>query len=283
MRRQLALILAAVMLLALCACGEAPAPEPTEPAQTPELLNTPVPVVITKEDGVLTEKRFFNSDGLRYMTLRYEYDGSGHVTRELTLGVNEAPESYIAYEYDADGKLMKESYFKAVDADNFEPCGECTYEYADGLCLRKESERDGYASLYEYEYDENALLVTEKCYEDSELVYILGYEYDANGSNTRLTRTSVMTGTESVTGMEYDAEGRLISSATADSKYTYEYNENGDETKMDCCGADGSLIYTRLTQYEYDEAGNVRRATVSQENGTTDGTVTEYVWKYAKG
>lgn len=281
MKRISAMILAFTLITLLCACGSTEPPQVTE---DPQPINTPVPVVMEKSDGILTEEIYYNADGLRYMTVRYEYDGSGRVSKMQKLGVNEAPESYTAYEYGADGKLLKESYFNAVDAENFEPAGECVYEYdADGLCVKKDSVRDGYKSLYEYGYNADGQLITEKCHEDGELIYVLGYTYDENGNNTVLTRKSVMTETESVTGMEYDAEGHLIRVSTGEGSTVYEYNGHGDEVKMSLYDADGVLSYARITEHEYDEAGNIIRSSCSSEGTGLEVTVTEYVWTYAKG
>jgi len=283
MKRTLSLILAFLLIALLCSCGASETSQTTtEPEKTPEPMPTAVPY--EKADGQLSEEIYYNADGLRYMTLRYEYDAEGRVKKELTLGVNEAPQSYTAYAYDADGRLLKESCFVAVDAENFEPDGECVYEYnADGLCTGKSSTTGGFESSFEYEYNAEKLVSEEKCCEGGELICILSYTYDANGNNIKLVRRSVMTETESVTETEFDADGRALNVSSDDGRYSYTYNERGDEVRMNCFDSDGTLKYSRLTEYEYDEAGNIIKSTVSSDNGSFAGTVTEFVWLYAKG
>ena len=278
MKKLSSFMLVLLLAVSLCACGESAVPQTTEPADTAK------PVVYEKNDGLLSEEIHYNADGLRYMTVRYEYDGEGRVIKELTLGVNEAPESYTAYEYDADGRLIRESFFIAVDADSFEPDGECVYQYdSDGLCTAKESTAGGYKSGCEYSYNADKLLSEDRCSEDGELIYIQSYSYDENGNAVKLVRKSVMTGTESVTETVFDESGRPVKEVSADGSYAYSYNEHGDEIRMDCFDTDGTLKYSRLTDYEYDEAGNIVKSTVSSGNDSFAGTVTEYVIIYAKG
>lgn len=133
------------------------------------------------------------------------------------------------FEYDAEGKKIKEVQYKAEDGSLY---GEISFEYdVDGNLVKEE----GDYWIYTYEYDENGNLIAQ---------------------NTELKDFSTKT------IFEYDADGKKISGHEKGERlgeeftreYTFEYDADGKLVKKIWYWQDGTVT---TTEYEYDADGNL--------------------------
>ena len=86
MKRTFGIIAALILALCLCACtksGESTT-QPTEaqPSSTQDLS------VYEKSEGLLSQEVWYNENGLKFSTVKYEYDAAGRLVKETTLGIN---------------------------------------------------------------------------------------------------------------------------------------------------------------------------------------------------
>lgn len=282
MKKLLCLILTLVISMLLIGCsGNSKEPAPTD---EPEVD------IYTKEDGVLKREVYYNPNGLNFSTIIYEYDGAGRVAKELSFGINKAPESYRSFEYDADGRCVEEVNYLAKNADEYTEDFRIAFSYDEAGQLVKEVRSIGsaIAAVTTYEYAEDKL-VTEKHFEgESELIAEYTYEYDDNGKRSVCKRNDCMEGIKTENRYTYDADGRLIADLLCDeagevvNRTEYTYDANGNEIKCSVFTVGGELISSTKNEYMYDDPGNIIKVVRTQTDGA-QGTTIEYVWEYSKG
>ena len=108
-----ALLISGAMMLSLCACGGTAEPNPVQPTETP------APITYTKEDGRLKMEETYNSNGLLFSTIIYEYDEKGKLVKQAEFGINDAPTGYKSFEYDAKGQKILMTSFVADTAKDY--------------------------------------------------------------------------------------------------------------------------------------------------------------------
>ncbi len=286
MRKAASLILTICLALTVCACADGKTDEPdatpTMPAETLDLS------IYTKDEGVLSQEVRYNSDGLKFSTVIYEYDGSGRLVKERTLGINDAPVGYKQYERDENGNVTSMISYVADGPEEYSEEYRTVYEYSESGLKMKETNMVGESavstSMYAYE---GKNLVSEKLYEGSELIADCSYEYDEKDRLIRSSRLDNIEGGTLVTSYTYDDRDRVISVSTAvDGSITgrtdYTYDDNGNELTRKDYGADGEMISSVRNEYGYDEPGNITKCTSTQDD-SAQVTVIEYNWMYSKG
>lgn len=282
MKKLLCLILSLVLALCLFGCSG----RNNEPVETEE----PEVNIYTKDDGTLKREVYYNPDGLNFSTVIYEYDGSGRVVKELTFGINKAPESSRSFEYDANGNCIEEIDYLAKNADEYTESFRIAFTYNEAGLLVKEVRTVGsaIAAVTTYDYTDG-LLTAEKHYEgESELIAEYSYQYDENGNKSVCIRNDYMEGIKTENRYTYDANGQLIADLLCDeagevvNRTEYTYDANGNEIKCSVFTVGGELISSTKNEYSYDDPGNIIKVVRTQTDGA-QGTTIEYVWEYSKG
>ena len=286
MKRTFGIITALILALCLCACAKSgeSTPEPTEaqPSSTQDLS------VYEKSEGLLSQEVWYNENGLKFSTVKYEYDAAGRLVKETTLGINDAPVGYKEYVLNADGLPETMINYIADGPEEYSEEYRVLFEYNDTGLKMKETSMigDTATSVTTYAY-EGSDLVSEKYYEGSELISDIAYEYDGSGKLTKLVRRDMLEDSETSETCTYGENGlvasREVSSCDGiESRTEYSYDEHGNEISVSIYGPDGSAISITKNEYEYDEPGNIVKCTRTQGDGEQS-TVIEYSWSYVKG
>lgn len=286
MKRTFGIIAALILALCLCACAKSgeDTPQPTEaqPSSTQDLS------VYEKSEGLLSQEVWYNENGLKFSTVKYEYDAAGRLVKETTLGINDAPVGYKEYVLNADGLTETMINYIADGPEEYSEEYRVLFEYNDTGLKMKETSMigDTATSVTTYAY-EGSDLVSEKYYEGSELISDIAYEYDGSGKLTKLVRRDMLEDSETSETCTYGENGlvasREVSSGDGiESRTEYSYDEHGNEISVSIYGPDGSAISITKNEYEYDEPGNIVKCTRTQGDGEQS-TVIEYSWSYAKG
>lgn len=286
MKRTFGIIAALILALCLCACAKSgeDTPQPTEaqPSSTQDLS------VYEKSEGLLSQEVWYNENGLKFSTVKYEYDAAGHLVKETTLGINDAPVGYKEYVLNADGLPETMINYIADGPEEYSEEYRVLFEYNDTGLKMKETSMigDTATSVTTYAY-EGSDLVSEKYYEGSELISDIAYEYDVSGKLTKLVRRDMLEDSETSETCTYGENGlvasREVSSGDGiESRTEYSYDEHGNEISVSIYGPDGSAISITKNEYEYDEPGNIVKCTRTQGDGEQS-TVIEYSWSYVKG
>lgn len=285
MKRITGTVLAAMLAVTLCGCtdsgGSAPAATDT-PAPTQDLS------VYEKSDGKLEKEVWYNANGLRFSTVSYEYDGSGRLVKETTLGINDEPVGYKEYTLGESGLVETMVNYTADGPEEYSEEYRVLYEYNETGLKMKETNMIGgsVTAVTTYAY-EGKSLVSEKYYESSELVSDISYEYGGSGELTRLTRNDMLEGGTTVESYSYGEDGFLAKKeSSVDGSLVnsteYSYDGHGNELSVSVYGPDGAAISITKNEYEYDEPGNIIKCTRSSAGGERS-TVIEYTWSYVKG
>lgn len=211
------------------------------------------------------------------LTTSYDYDNLDRVTR-----VTDVLGNYVETTYDGNGKVYQiKGYYKKPD-NTFDVHTIATraYDAADRLV----SETDIYGNVTRYVYDQAGNLIKTTDAND----HIIQYEYDAMNRRTAIIDAN---GNRSATmydlagnpiqtidplGMvvktEYDALGRLKISDTRGHLVQFDYDANGNITRMiDANATAGSQprnSYNATLYKEYDELNRIKRE-VDALNGVT--------------
>lgn len=286
MKQTFGIIAALILALCLCACAKSgeDTPQPTEaqPSSTQDLS------VYEKSEGVLSQEVWYNENGLKFSTVKYEYDAAGRLVKETTLGINDAPVGYKEYVLNAAGLPETMINYIADGPEEYSEEYRVLFEYNDTGLKMKETSMigDTSTSVTTYAY-EGSDLVSEKYYEGSELISDIAYEYDVSGKLTKLVRRDMLEDSETSETCTYGENGlvasREVSSGDGiESRTEYSYDEHGNEISVSIYGPDGSAISITKNEYEYDEPGNIVKCTRTQGDGEQS-TVIEYIWSYVKG
>lgn len=286
MKRTFGIIAALILALCLCACtksGESTTqPTETQPSSTQDLS------VYEKSEGLLSQEVWYNENGLKFSTVKYEYDAAGRLVKETTLGINDAPVGYKEYVLNADGLPETMINYIADGPEEYSEEYRVLFEYNDTGLKMKETSMigDTATSVTTYAY-EGSDLVSEKYYESSELISDIAYEYDGSGKLTKLVRRDMLEDSETSETCTYGENGlvasREVSSGDGiESRTEYSYDEHENEISVSIYGPDGSAISITKNEYEYDEPGNIVKCTRTQGDGEQS-TVIEYSWSYVKG
>lgn len=243
---------------------------------------------IRKSEGLLSQEVWYNENGLKFSTVKYEYDAAGRLVKETTLGINDAPVGYKEYVLNADGLPETMINYIADGPEEYSEEYRVLFEYNDTGLKMKETSMigDTATSVTTYAY-EGSDLVSEKYYEGSELISDIAYEYDGSGKLTKLVRRDMLEDSETSETCTYGENGlvasREVSSGDGiESRTEYSYDEHGNEISVSIYGPDGSAISITKNEYEYDEPGNIVKCTRTQGDGEQS-TVIEYSWSYVKG
>lgn len=243
---------------------------------------------IRKSEGLLSQEVWYNENGLKFSTVKYEYDATGRLVKETTLGINDAPVGYKEYVLNADGLPETMINYIADGPEEYSEEYRVLFEYNDTGLKMKETSMigDTAASVTTYAY-EGSDLVNEKYYEGSDLISEIAYEYDEAGRLTKLVRRDMLEDSETSETCTYYENGLLASREVSgsdgiESRTEYSYDEHGNELSVSIYGPDGSAISITKNEYEYDEPGNIVKCTRTQGDGEQS-TVIEYSWSYVKG
>ncbi len=286
MKRIIGTVLAAVLAVLLCACtitdgGTAPAATDT-PAPTQDLS------VYEKAEGKLEKEVWYNANGLKFSTVSYEYDAEGRLVKETTLGINDEPVGYKEYTFGENGLVDTMVNYAAAGPEEYTEEYRVLYEYNEtGLKMKATSMIGGdVTAVTTYAY-EGKKIVSEKYYEGSELVSDISYEYGGSGELAKLTRQDMLEGGSTVESYSYGDDGlpvKMESSVDGAvvSRTEYSYDGHGNELSVSVYGSDGAAISVTKNEYEYDEPGNIIKCTRTQADGGQN-TVIEYSWSYVKG
>lgn len=285
MKSKFSIFLALALSLILCACskgGDAPQPTEALPSPTQDLS------VYEKSEGVLQKEVWYNANGLKFSTVSYEYDGAGHLVKETTLGINDAPVGYKEYVLDDSGLAKEMINYIADGPEEYSEEYRVLFEYNETGLKMKETNKigDTVTAVTTYAYD-GKNLVSEKYYEGSELISEIVYEYDDTGRLIKLVRHDMLEDSEDTEAYTYDDSGRLAKKEASSggqlvSRTEYGYDEHGSELSVNIYGPNNEAVSLTSNEYEYDAPGNVIKCTRSQENGEQS-TVIEYTWSYVKG
>ncbi len=220
-----------------------------------------------------------NSNGVDQGAIvnRYEYDERGNLIRKIEAdGLSEARTTEYAYDdldrliaktsdaratYDADTHQLASASFHAVAAMEYDANGNVTRRVnADGSTVlyfydeldRKTVEIDEVGFYTAHEYDENGNVVSTKAYETALTAAQKG---TAGGSDT--AAPSAPSGTYRETTFAYDDLNRLSSSSVNPVL-------SGEWSGTSWVSSTSALV----TQYEYDQFGNVVRVVDPNGNAT---------------
>ena len=168
--------------------------------------------------------------------------------------------------------LKKETIYDAEGNETYRT----KYTYENGLLVRERFYLNGRGNgMKVYTYDENGLVIQEKCTFDEvpSAGWTTTYEYDEEGRVILERAVYDNDKPTDETRTEYDEQGRILRQESSDSVDTYTYGDNGS--------------YTILTEYKsedtvarleriLDERGNIIRERSYQNEELTHDYVFEY-------
>lgn len=217
-----------------------------------------------------TENELSKKTTARKQILSYEYDANGRLIKEV------APEGTTTYEYDAVGNLLVVDSGTSRIERTYDALGRVLTKTQDGQTIQYEYDDRGHlvrmvyptgdAVDYAYDVMGNLLTVTDWNGRKTQ------YEYNANN---QLTKTLHANGTAEI--RTYDAKGQVLTLVNQKddevlSAYAYEYDANGNIAKEN----DVVLKYdalNRLTQagsntYAYSPLGNITSFKTALSDGS---------------
>lgn len=280
MKKWIALFLAVVMALSLCACGgagsDAPEKEPTTAGGN--------------NNGGDNNGGNNNNNNNNHNNADPQKKVEAFVLKELSAVDYENEDGdKLTFEYDALGNLIgMKSPTKQTTFDKHigRPLVEniparqkrtvSTYDAAGRLLTRYEyDDEEGECEGYTYTYDEKGNLLSVEEYEDYSLDDGTRYTYDANGN--MLTKTWYdENGEKDWTTYTYDANGNLLTQVYRDesgerARNTYTYDENGKMIKYvynySINFVDRVENYEEVYEYEYSYTDGKLVETKAYENG----------------
>jgi len=217
-------------------------------------------------------------------TYEFEYDEGGRITKRIDGGYN-----YTNYIYDSEGNLLKYEVctYERTDKSK-EPVLVKTeylvhqdeYEYDENGKLIKETYYDSegnVSSVSEYTYDSNGRIIKLISHNESdEITMNYAFEYDESGNLTKF-----MDGFN-VTVYTYSSENVLFESTDSNGETGELYNKatydaNGNAIEYISYESDGSVRVTE--KYTYDSFGKATEHTVYDSEGNIE---QKEIFKYDK-
>ncbi len=222
-----------------------------------------------------------------------QYDEQGHLFEEIKYNSDGEIEERHHYKYDNAGRVVE--YKMEMPLDEVEESTRTTRnEKGFATCIQKFYGDDGgekrdfiYNNLDEVEsishYDEEGVLEQKEVlsYDDKKRL-VKREVYDENNSLNKVTTFLYGDNDQPVEQNEFDSKNNLLS------KVAFTYDDHGNEIKVLQTNEKGekttviitqyddlhrpvhrksSGFYTRITQYAYDEKGNLTEESLSDENG----------------
>ena len=291
MKKVIYLVLAVMLLCALCACGDS---ESQKAITTEDYLNrflaensftmeeNGVKKVYTDYEAAQKLYELYTAEGNSEMLQRFtkvedsllkmektvptgiettycHYDAQGVLQKtyhstDLTV--------FFTYHYDEAGRLVEKKMFRTGVA---EPEAVCTYKYdKNGNCTRYQDEK-GKVSTFKWEYDENGTVVTgprvefmpEGALVSDTIRYT--YEYDTEGKVSRMAGQQT-NGKDIFYEFVYDDRGRAVNvtNIMPEGNVTEEYRYEGDRLMEKTETLKDGLTkqtYTYGTRYIFDAEG----------------------------
>lgn len=192
----------------------------------------------------------------------FVFDDEGNLTITYTDGDINAFQNTYVYEFDADGNFLKETIDGRVTQ-------EYTYDDVGNLVLFQDKVQN---TAIVYEYDASNRIISTARYDDDSGVpgYTETYEYDASGNFVGQEKIFSATGRRNIETFTYDSAGNLV--------------ESYSETNVDDVDVGGDFPqfsrFSRRRVYEYDEAGNAIRETLTQRNLKGGSGDLDFVYTY---
>lgn len=274
MKKWIALCLAVIMALSLCACADSGKTEEKDEAKEGD--GEKVGIATT---GKLTEMVILDDDGDTRHKYTFSYDDNHNIIGEK---LYEYGVLYIekTYNKDIDKPLQEVIY----EGGKVQFQAEYSYD-ANGNCLEEKSTLfNGEARISRTikTYDANGNVLTEKEYEGDELFCDYTYTYTATGKMATKVEVRYEENTEHYnTAFAYDEHDNLLSRTTVSnygtSTDTYEntYDENGKLVEVQVYN-DGTL----KTYKKYDTDGNLLVKSRYDYEGNEDNRI---VYTYENG
>lgn len=287
-KKIISLVLALMLVVALCACGDK---KTSDDIEDPEETIVLPPESYDKEDGKLYREVYYNANGLKYSSIIYGYDGAGRIANEIELGENDAPVSKSTFEYNDDGLKTAMLVYNADGPEEYSFAYRVDYEYDENGNLTREqrTENEIVTAVTVNTYNDSGKLIKEEQYEGEEfLLCAYEYELDEAGNAVKCIRHDYLEGTDVEDRYTYDDKCQLISTVTCDaegnaqSRTEYSYDENGNEIKCSVYDSQGGLQSSTSNEYKYDDYGNIAKNVCTHSDGTP-GTTIKYTWQYTKG
>lgn len=279
MKKILGMLMCAVMLLGLAACGG-------QSGEQVSLLINEVTynadgtvkkswVCDYNEDGTLSSRQLYDGEEKLSVSTDYVYNEQGQVDYKRESWANGATIDYV-YTYDEQGRAVEIAQYRVV-ADEREIMDRRSYEHDEQGNVVKETysnELGGTREVYEMTYNKDGNILTSQTtngdgtsrYEneyDEQGYHVMTEYYDIYGN---LTQKEIC---------ERDEAGRLL-------KQTYEYTGGTTEWYVYTYDEQGNLLrkdfyidgeHEKVNEYTYDEQG---RLLSEMFNG-------EKMWEYAYG
>lgn len=218
------------------------------------------------EAGRPLEQTMTDNEDHSITVFRNTYDEKGNLIRTNEYYFDDM-EFYTEYEYDDEGKVVKEK----VVAGDMSGTLEYTYDENGNQILEISRTPVGDGSI-ESSYDRNGNLIKRVIKnEKGDVESTEEYEYDDNDNKVKYVLTTdvytdtteyIYEGSNLVREVNYDEEGEQAA-------IDYEYDGNNNLVKITESGYLGNTV----TENEYDEYGNIVKTTVSSD-GAVDYTQT---------
>ena len=200
-----------------------------------------------EKNGKLLKTKYANGD-----SLRYEYDTQGRLVKEYYYSAATQKEQALrSYGYDREGNV-----YRAADSSSGK-----TYKMSYDFLNRLMRVRDEKGNAYQYTYDANNNMIRLR-HEADGTVHTIGYTYDKDSRETKTTLGKVTRETA------YDAWGRVKAQDWKNDgsqifHVSYEYPDSG----KNIIGLPSAVVNGgSRTEYTYDGNGNI---TSIKEGGKT--------------
>ena len=200
-----------------------------------------------EKNGKLLKTKYANGD-----SLRYEYDTQGRLVKEYYYSAATQKEQALrSYGYDREGNV-----YRAADSSSGK-----TYKMSYDFLDRLMRVRDEKGNAYQYTYDANNNMIRLR-HEADGTVHTIGYTYDKDSRETKTTLGKVTRETA------YDAWGRVKAQDWKNDgsqifHVSYEYPDSG----KNIIGLPSAVVNGgSRTEYTYDGNGNI---TSIKEGGKT--------------
>ena len=286
--------------------GEEPKTDVTTSTTVLNDKGFPTTITITYSDGD-TDIYYFTYDASgaitkvindwngELCTVEYSYDSSYNMVEAIN--TSDDGTSIYTYKYDSRGNMTEEKY---VFYDGSTTTYTWAYDSRNRVTKKTETHNSGSSYVYEYEYDSNGNEI--KCtYSYSSSSYsnssVTTSTYDSNNNITKKTVTSDTEVTQE-TVYHYNSKGYLIKIVETGSSYSritdYTYDENGNVIREKrSSNYSNDYSYWSANDYTYDANGNIIKDVYTSSNQEGEdveeytydahGNITGYSYMYSDG